>query len=191
MVPRLRTDGSPMRAGEGGEGRVGPRASRATVGVRGAAADARARRPASATPLSAAMPARLTRSPGLRKALLQRRDQRLAAAERLRVLVGEGGERLLDASSAATKSNAYMAVLPSVRRLHRGPDPGRRQRHVDVGDREAAGVERVEDGVDQRRRRADGAGLAAALHPERVVGAGRHVELSTTKFGTSFARGMA
>ena len=36
-----------------------------------------------------------------------------------------------------------------------------------------AAVQRVEHRVDQRRRRADRAGLAAALHPERVVGAGR------------------
>ena len=49
-----------------------------------------------ATPLSAAMPVEADERAGLREALLHGRDQRLAAAERLRLLGGERLERFLD-----------------------------------------------------------------------------------------------
>ena len=51
-------------------------------------------------------------------------------------------------------------------------------------------AERVGDGVDHRRRRADGARLAAALHAERIARAGVSV-VETWKDGRSSARGMA
>src|SRR5262245_58034899 len=52
------------------------------------------------------------------------------------------------------------------------PYPRRRRRHVDVIDAER--LERVDERVDYRRRRADGAGFADTLDPERV-GLARHL----------------
>ena len=49
-------------------------------------------------------------------------------------------------------------------------DAVREQRHVDVA--HARALERVHDGVDERRRAADGRALADALGPDRVVRAG-------------------
>src|SRR6516165_2514446 len=51
------------------------------------------------------------------------------------------------------------------------PHPVRRARRVDVHDAEHG--ERVDDGVDARRQRADGAGFAGAFYTERV-GRRRH-----------------
>ena len=63
-----------------------------------------------------------------------------------------------------------MLAQPVCRVLHGSPDPRRRQRHLDVVD--ADRLQRVEHRADDRRRRADRAGLATALGAERVVGAG-------------------
>src|SRR5450759_4106624 len=74
-------------------------------------------------------------------------------------------------------SNEYMSVSRlkrfrvCFRRLHRLPHALRRRRHFDIPDAERR--ERVDDRVDHRRRRADRAGFAAALDPERVVRARR------------------
>ena len=76
--------------------------------------------------------------------------------------------------------------MPAVDRL---PHPARRRRHVDVAHAGVA-VERVDDGVDDRRRRADGAGLARAFDAERI-GRRRHVVGREAKSGRSSARGMA
>src|SRR5215510_11570571 len=47
------------------------------------------------------------------------------------------------------------------------PETRWRHRHVDVLD-SGVGVDRIDDGVDHRRRRADGAGFARSLHAERI-----------------------
>src|SRR5439155_6194719 len=52
--------------------------------------------------------------------------------------------------------------------LDRAPQAFGRQRHLDMADAER--LQRVDDGVGDRRRRADRAGLAAAFDAERVVG---------------------
>src|SRR5438270_6481468 len=57
--------------------------------------------------------------------------------------------------------------------VERLPYPQRRCRHVDRA-HPGLGVERIDDRIDQRRRRTDGAGFARALDAERVRGA-RHV----------------
>ena len=54
--------------------------------------------------------------------------------------------------------------------------PRRRRRHVDVIDAER--LERVDQRVDHRRRRADGAGFTDALDPERVGLAGHLLKVS-------------
>src|SRR5262245_60718371 len=56
--------------------------------------------------------------------------------------------------------------------LNRAPDTLRRDWHVEMTHAERG--ERVVDGVEQRRQRADGAGLAHALGAERVD-LGRHL----------------
>src|SRR5690606_1926515 len=71
-----------------------------------------------------------------------------------------------------TNSKLCMEGPPSA--VDRRPDPRRRDRHVDVLHMgETAAVERVDHGVDDGRGRADGPCLAAALHAQRIVGAGR------------------
>ena len=65
-----------------------------------------------------------------------------------------------------------MARASSARTLDRLPHPGRGGRHVDV--RHAERCERIQDGVDDGARRADGGALAGALDAERVRRA-RHV----------------
>ena len=57
---------------------------------------------------------------------------------------------------------------------HRPPDPLRGRRAGKIGD--AEGCQRVEDGVGDGRKCADGSGLAAAFDAERVGRAGRAVE---------------
>ena len=81
------------------------------------------------------------------------------------------------------------AAMPLMRGVERLPHPPRRRRHVDVAHAGAA-VERVDDGVDDRRRRADGAGLAGAFDAERIGRAGT-LWVENAKFGRSPARGMA
>src|SRR5436190_2180137 len=57
--------------------------------------------------------------------------------------------------------------------LDRAPQALGGQRHLDMADAER--LQRVDDGVGDRRRSADRAGLAAAFDSERVVGAQRHM----------------
>src|SRR5712671_232541 len=57
--------------------------------------------------------------------------------------------------------------------LDRAPQSLGCRRHFDMPDAER--LQRIDDGVGDRRRRADRAGLAAAFDAERVVGAQRHV----------------
>ena len=138
-------------------------------GVRRTAADAE---PPSfiATPFSAAMPVRLTSVPGL-------------ASRCLSVGISVWPPPSACASSAAsafsasstvvgrTNSNAYIpaSYRAAIAAQTRDGDSGMSMCVY----LEPAGVQRVEDRVHHRGRRADGAGLAAALDPERVVGAGR------------------
>ena len=57
--------------------------------------------------------------------------------------------------------------------LDRAPEPFRGQRHLDMLDAER--LQRIDDGVGDRRRRADRASLAATFDPERVVRAQRDI----------------
>src|SRR5438067_2640915 len=82
--------------------------------------------------------------------------------------------------AALTYSNSYIGPLPCLFRGHRclvlldrAPQPFRRQRHLDMADAER--LQRIDDGIGDRRRRADRAGLAAAFDPERVVRAKRDI----------------
>src|SRR6476646_5585907 len=54
--------------------------------------------------------------------------------------------------------------VPAVEHL---PHPARSRGHVNVA-QSGAMVERIDDGIDHRRRGADGAGLARALDAERI-----------------------
>src|SRR5207237_2496487 len=72
----------------------------------------------------------------------------------------------------AYRRTRSMARASSARTLDRLPHPGRGGRHVDV--RHAERCERIQDGVDDGARRADGGALAGALDAERVRRA-RHV----------------
>ena len=58
--------------------------------------------------------------------------------------------------------------------LDRAPQAFGRQRHLDMADAER--LQRVDDGVGDRRRRADRAGLAAAFDAERIGRARRRLE---------------
>src|SRR5262249_34814855 len=103
-----------------------------------------------------------------------RGDCRVGTAPKARAHAGPRGQngsyRLL------RTAKAVRAILPPLRRrrsVQRLPYGARGRRHVDVADAGLA-VERIDDGVDRRRRRADGAGLARALDAERIRRA-RHV----------------
>ena len=66
------------------------------------------------------------------------------------------------------------ARWPRTRR-QRPPNALRRRRHVDRC--HAVHAQRVDDGVDQRRRTADRARLARALHAQRIGGAGNFQQI--------------
>ena len=62
----------------------------------------------------------------------------------------------------------------------RAPNLLARRRHVDVH-HSVDRMQRIDDSVDHRRRRADRAGLARTLHPERVAGAGNVEETAVER----------
>src|SRR5690348_7085032 len=67
---------------------------------------------------------------------------------------------------AARQEPANLLILRGCCAVEGLPHPIRRRRHVDVADAGLA-VERVDDGVDDGGRRADGACFARALDAER------------------------
>ena len=95
------------------------------------------------------------------------------------------GRRSAAASVAFSPRDRCCAAI--LRAADRFPYPRRRRRHVDMVDAER--LERVDERVDHRRRRADGAGFTDALDPERLVLHGTSSR-SASISGIVSARGM-
>eukprot|EP00043_Microstomoeca_roanoka_P002426 m.38320 g.38320 ORF g.38320 m.38320 type:complete len:1021 (-) comp11478_c0_seq1:708-3770(-) len=105
------------------------------------------------------------------QALFHRGQQGHAARERLRLVAAERGDRVFDRGGFDEVEIIHPDLL--LLGVHRRPDARGRSGHVDMGDvGMAAALKRVDDRVDDGGRAADGPGLAAALHAQRVVGAG-------------------
>ena len=109
---------------------------------------------------------------------LHRRDERVPAGEELGfLLLGQQVGRLPDRSRAVVFECVHLtSPIPLLRAsvaafLQRRPHRLRGRRHGEI-----LAADRVGDGVDDRRRRRDRAGLAAALDAERIatgIGRGR------------------
>ena len=120
---------------------------------------------------SSAMPPRSTSAFARRQAQLHRLDQALAAGQIARIAT-DRAPGVGDAGGALVVEGVHEVLLVRVR-VQARLLAARQTRSAVAGIGHVPDAERVGQRVDEGRRRADRAGLAAALDAQRVVGAGR------------------